>query len=86
MVVGCGSGISTCKIAKIYSCSIVGIDISKRMVEQSSKRAQKQGLADMIEFRVADAQDLPFEDNTFDATISESVTAFPADKAKALSE
>ncbi|MDF1556573.1 MAG: class I SAM-dependent methyltransferase [ANME-2 cluster archaeon] len=86
LVIGCGSGISACKIVKIYGCRIVGIDISKGMVEQSNRRAQKQELADRIEFRVADAQDLPFEDNTFDAAISESVTAFPEDKAKALSE
>jgi arsenite methyltransferase len=86
LVVGCGSGISACKIAKMYGCRIVGIDISKGMVEQSSRRAESQGLTDRVEFRVADAQDLPFEDNTFDAAISESVTAFPEDKAKALNE
>ncbi|MDF1530889.1 MAG: class I SAM-dependent methyltransferase [ANME-2 cluster archaeon] len=86
LVVGCGSGLSACKIAKIYGCRIIGIDISKGMVDRFSKRAHKQGLADRVEFRVADAQDLPFEDTIFDAAISESVTAFPADKAKALSE
>jgi arsenite methyltransferase len=86
LVVGSGSGISACKIAKIYGCSIVGIDISKGMVEKSSRRAEKQGLTDRIEFSVADIQDLPFEDNMFDAVISESVTAFSEDKARALNE
>lgn len=41
---------------------------------------------DRVEFRVADAQDLPFEDGIFDAVISESMTAFPEDKQKAVSE
>jgi SAM-dependent methyltransferase len=35
---------------------------------------------------VADAQDLPFEDDLFDAVITESVTAFPEDKQRAVDE
>ena len=41
---------------------------------------------DRVEFKVADAQGLPFEDGTFDAVITESVTAFPEDKQKAVNE
>jgi ubiquinone/menaquinone biosynthesis C-methylase UbiE len=40
----------------------------------------------MVDFRVADAQDLPFEDGLFDAVITESVTAFPEDKQRAVDE
>jgi ubiquinone/menaquinone biosynthesis C-methylase UbiE len=35
---------------------------------------------------VADAQALPFDEDSFDAVITESVTAFPADKQKAVQE
>ena len=86
LIIGCGSGISACRIAEISGCRILGVDISKRMVEVSAARAKKQGLDDRVEFRVADAQNLPFEDNTFDAVISESVTAFPEDKEKTINE
>ena len=41
---------------------------------------------DRVEFKVADAQDLPFEDDLFDAVITESVTAFPENKQKAVNE
>ena len=41
---------------------------------------------DRVKFRVADAQDLPFEDDLFDEVITESVTAFPDDKQKAVNE
>ena len=86
LVVGCGNGISVCKILKMYGCTIVGIDISEKMVDLSRRRAENEALSERVEFRVADAQDLPFSDNMFDAVISESVTSFPVDKQKAISE
>lgn len=84
--VGCGVGVTPCFIAKKYDCNVVGVDIVEGMVERSKERAKRNRLSDRVEFRVADAQDLPFEDDLFDAVITESVTAFPEDKQKAVSE
>jgi len=84
--VGCGAGQTPCYIAKRHGCRVVGVDINERMVERSRERAEKEGVSDMVEFRVADAQDLPFQDDTFDAVITESVTAFPEDKQRAVIE
>jgi ubiquinone/menaquinone biosynthesis C-methylase UbiE len=39
-----------------------------------------------VDARIADAQALPFEDDTFDAVITESVMAFPPNKYKAIQE
>ena len=39
-----------------------------------------------MEFRLGNAQDLPFEDNYFDALICESVNIFVPDKEKAMHE
>jgi SAM-dependent methyltransferase len=64
----------------------MGVDIIERMVERSQERARAEGVADRTEFRVADAQSLPFESETFDAVITESVTVFPEDKARAVRE
>jgi SAM-dependent methyltransferase len=84
--VGCGAGVTPCYIAKKYGCRVVGVDINERMVERSKERAQREKVADKVEFRVADAQDLPFEDALFDAVITESVTSFPEDKQRAVNE
>lgn len=84
--VGCGVGMTPCFIAKKYGCRVVGVDISPRMVERSRERARREKIANRVEFRVADAQDLLFEDSVFDAVITESVTAFPEDKQKAVNE
>lgn len=84
--VGCGVGVTPCYIAKKYSCRVIGVDISERMIQRSKERMKKAKLADLVEYRVADAQDLPFEDSLFDAVITESVTSFPEDKHKAVGE
>ncbi len=84
--VGCGVGITPCFIAKKYGCRVVGVDILPAMVERSKERAWREGLVAQVEFRVADAQALPFDDELFDAVITESVTAFPKDKQQAVNE
>lgn len=84
--VGSGVGFTACHLAASIGCRVLGVDLSVEMLEWACKRATRKGLEDRCEFRVADAQQLPFEDDTFDAMLCESVTAFVPDKAKALSE
>lgn len=84
--VGCGVGVTPCYLAKKYKCRVVGVDIHPGMVARSHERAQRERVTELVEFRVADAQELPFEDGIFDAVFTESVTAFPKDKQKAVCE
>ncbi len=86
LVVGCGIGLTPCHLAKNYGCQVIGVDLSEKMIEWSRKRAERKGLARQIELRVADAQDLPFEDNRFDAVFIESVNAFVPDRRRAFAE
>jgi arsenite methyltransferase len=86
LVVGCGVGVTPCYLAKKYGCSVIGVDLSDRMIERSKERAKREGVENRVEFRTADAQNLPFEELTFDAVICESVNAFIDNKARALSE
>ena len=86
LVVGCGVGITPCYLAKKHGCRVVGVDISERMIDRSNERAKREGVEDRVEFRVADAQSLPFEDALFDAVICESVNAFVEDKQRVASE
>lgn len=84
--VGCGVGVTPCYVAKRHGCRVVGVDIRDRMIDRSNERAKREGVEDRVEFRVADAQDLPFEDDLFDAVICESVLAMVPDKPKAMHE
>jgi ubiquinone/menaquinone biosynthesis C-methylase UbiE len=84
--VGCGIGLTACYLAKRYSCRVAGVDLSEQMIDLSRKRASREGVADRLEFRTADAQLLPFEDGLFDVVICESVTAFLNDPQKGVRE
>ena len=86
LAVGCGVGQTPCLIAEEVGCRVLGIDLSEGMVEKAKERARRKGLEDKLEFRKADAQALPFTDNSFDAVISESVNAFIPDRVKAMRE
>ncbi|MFC2001429.1 class I SAM-dependent methyltransferase [Chloroflexota bacterium] len=86
LVVGCGVGITPCYLAKNYGCKVVGIDISATMIDRSNERAKRGCVEDKTEFRIGDAQNLPFEDAVFDAVICESVDAFIEDKQRAINE
>lgn len=84
--VGCGVGVTPVFVAKKYRCRVVGVDISERMIHRSRERARRERVGDRVEFKVADAQELPFDDDVFDAVITESVTSFPEDKQRAVGE
>jgi len=84
--VGCGVGATACYLAKKYGCRVVGVDLLESMIARSNERAQKEGMADLVEFRVSDAQNLPFEDALFDVVIGESVLTFIGDKQRAVNE
>jgi len=86
LVVGCGVGVTPCYLAKRYGCRVVGVDLSEKMIDRSNKRAKREGVQDRLEFRVADAKNLPFKDATFDAVICESVNAFIENKQRAASD
>lgn len=46
---------------------IVGIDISTEMLEVGRKKIKRKGLQEIITLEEGDSENLPFEDNTFDA-------------------
>ncbi len=60
--VGTGTGFIALLLAEIGH-EVVGVDISNGMIEVAKRKAKKVN----IEFVLGDAEDLPFDDNSFDA-------------------
>jgi SAM-dependent methyltransferase len=65
-------------------CVTTGIDFVPALVETATVRAAAEGLD--IDFRTADAEDLPFEDGSFDFVMSAIGVMFTADHARAARE
>ena len=84
--VGCGVGIFAAFLAEKIGCRVVGVDITPQMIERAQERAERKGVAKLLDFRIADMHALPFEDGWFNAAIAESVLTFSADKAHVVNE
>jgi SAM-dependent methyltransferase len=80
--VGCGTGRTACFLAD-QGLDVTAVDIRPEMIAKAIKRAEKQGVR--VQFIQGDVCRLPFEDNSFDVVMVESVTNF-ADAQKAVSE
>lgn len=84
--VGCGPASFTMGFARyVAPGGVIGVDISEVDIEKARAEAGRQGI-DNLEFRVADAYELPFEGESFDAVWSSSVFEYLSDKAGALAE
>ena len=73
--VGCGSGIST----KYFDCA-AGIDPCKELLEIAGKKFQE------ITFLEASAENIPFEDNEFDYSVSLTAAQNFSDMKRAVEE
>ena len=81
--VGCGNGAFTeVLIARAAPSAVTGIDPSDGQIDYARTRPG----AKLAQFRVGDAQDLPFADNSFDAGSMALVITFLSDPAKAARE
>ncbi|CAL2083735.1 bifunctional demethylmenaquinone methyltransferase/2-methoxy-6-polyprenyl-1,4-benzoquinol methylase UbiE [Tenacibaculum sp. 190524A05c] len=72
-----GTGDLALMMAELNPDKIVGLDISPGMLEVGKQKINKAKLSDKIEMVVGDSENIPFEDNTFDAiTVSFGVRNF----------
>ena len=69
--VAAGHGTSAFQLAQSFGCAVVGVDLSEDNVRLANEKASIRGLANRVNFRLADAEKLPFAAHTFDAIVCE---------------
>jgi len=65
-----GTGDLAIASLKILPDEVIGVDISEEMLKIGREKLIKSKLTGKVDFRIGDAEDLPFPDNYFDAVIS----------------
>lgn len=81
--VAAGNGNATLAAARRW-CDVTSTDYVSSLLESGRARAQAEGHT--IQFREADAENLPFPDESFDAVLSTFGVMFTADQDQAASE
>lgn len=81
--VAAGNGNATLAVARRF-CDVTSTDYVQPLLDKGRARIEAEGLE--ADFRIADAQDLPFPDNKFDGVISTFGSMFAPDQKATASE
>jgi len=81
--VAAGNGNASLAAARRFA-DVTSTDYVPELLEQGRRRAETEGLP--MEFRVCDAENLPFEDGAFDVALSTFGVMFAPDQHRAASE
>ncbi len=81
--VGTGTGFLALILAELGH-EVVGLDISEGMLKVAMRKARKRGLK--VQFKLGDAENLPFKDESFDAIICRHLLWTLPNPKKALAE
>lgn len=83
---GAGSGWPGLYMAKASGCAVALVDLPEIGLRIAAERAEKDGIADRVATFLADAGNLPFADNSFDAISHNDLLCCLERKAAVLSE
>jgi ubiquinone/menaquinone biosynthesis C-methylase UbiE len=86
--VGCGPGIDTIALAQLVGPEglVMGVDHNTDMIIEAIKKAEQAGCASWCHHLQADATDLPFDANSFQACRSERVLQHVSSPAEVFAE
>lgn len=67
--VATGTGDFAIQALKLNPERVIGVDISEGMLDVGRKKLKERGYENIIELKLGDSENLPFEENKFDAVI-----------------
>jgi ubiquinone/menaquinone biosynthesis C-methylase UbiE len=85
--VGCGFGATDLVLAEQFVDSeIIGIDLSKPLLQVARKGAEAAHLGERVRFEEADVQEIPYDDSYFDVVINVNMVHIVDDPIRMLNE
>ena len=86
--IGCGTGANAMALVEQLrgNCRVVGIDTSQPMLQIGERNVESFAYSDCVRLQTAEAHQLPFPDDTFDATMIIQVLEYSKDPIRMLQE
>ena len=84
--VACGTAAVALELVRRFGCSVVGVDQSSAMLAEAQRRVASAGESARVELREACAEELPFEDGSFDGVTFTYLLRYVDDPAATLRE
>jgi demethylmenaquinone methyltransferase/2-methoxy-6-polyprenyl-1,4-benzoquinol methylase len=84
--VACGTGAVAIELARRHGCRVVGIDQSADMLAAGRRRVERAGLAGRIRLEEGRAEELPYEEGSFDALTFTYLLRYVDDPGAVLAE
>ncbi len=84
--IACGKGTSAYFLHNRYGCAVTGIDMDTDLLAQAESLTKNKKAKNHLTFQAANAERLPFKDDTFDVTIFQAALVLIKNREKAISE
>ncbi|MEO6709234.1 MAG: class I SAM-dependent methyltransferase [Planctomycetota bacterium] len=85
--IGSGPGhIPLLLVERLSNVSVIGVDLSQHMLRHAELRRARSAHAARVEFRMADAKNLPFPRESFDVVASNTILHHISDPRRFISE
>jgi sarcosine/dimethylglycine N-methyltransferase len=82
----CGLGGPARYLAHNFGCRVTGIDLTQSRIDGAVELTRMTGLDHLIDFRCANALEMPFEGGSFDVAISQEAFCHVPDKPRLIAE
>jgi len=82
----CGIGGPARYLAHTYGCRVTGIDLTESRIQSARRFTALVELDHLVDFRLGNALEMPFDDKTFDVVIGQEAWVHVPDKARLLRE
>ncbi len=73
-------------LARKYGCRVTGLDATEKMVDEAVRRTEREGLSNLVSFRLGNALDMPFHACTFDVVWGQDAWCYITDKERLIRE
>ena len=81
-----GTGLVATRIAGEIGCEVVGVDLSRGMVEKARRNVEAEGLGSSVRMIRGRAEELPFADGSFDAVVFTFLLRYVEDRPAVIRE